>query len=137
LAICISDLERAAWPADLILLTLITLVTSGEAQVKSCGIYGGQRGTGAGFLRVLRFPLPILIPPTAPHSSSIVRLWYSRPVTGRRTKWAQSHLTPRNKKKKSDEHKLWSFLLCNCLWRLHVIVEAVKCILPIDTPFRP
>jgi hypothetical protein len=24
----------------------------------------------AGFLRVLRFPLPILIPPTAPHSSS-------------------------------------------------------------------
>jgi hypothetical protein len=27
-------------------------------------------GTGAGFLRVLRFPLPILIPPTAPYSSS-------------------------------------------------------------------
>jgi hypothetical protein len=32
----------------------------------SCGICGGQSGTGAGFLRVLRFPLPILIPPTAP-----------------------------------------------------------------------
>jgi hypothetical protein len=29
-----------------------------------------QNGTGAGFLRVLRLPLPILIPPTAPHSSS-------------------------------------------------------------------
>jgi hypothetical protein len=39
-----------------------------RAQVRSCGICGGQRGTGAGFLRVLRFPLPILIPPTAPHS---------------------------------------------------------------------
>jgi hypothetical protein len=27
-------------------------------------------GTGAGFLRILRFLLPILIPPTAPHTSS-------------------------------------------------------------------
>jgi hypothetical protein len=41
-----------------------------RAQIRSCGIYSGQRGTGGGFLRVLRFPLPILIPPTAPHSSS-------------------------------------------------------------------
>jgi hypothetical protein len=28
-----------------------------RSQVKSCGICGGQSGTGAGFLRVLRFPL--------------------------------------------------------------------------------
>jgi hypothetical protein len=35
-------------------------------QVWSCVICGGQSGTGAGFLRVLRLPLPILIPPTAP-----------------------------------------------------------------------
>jgi hypothetical protein len=27
---------------------------------KSCGICGGQSGTGAGYLRVLRFPLPII-----------------------------------------------------------------------------
>jgi hypothetical protein len=42
-----------------------------RAQVRSCGICGEQGGTGAGFLRILRFPLPILILPTAPHSSSI------------------------------------------------------------------
>jgi hypothetical protein len=33
----------------------------------ACGICGGQSGTGAGFLRVLRFPLPI-IPLTSPLS---------------------------------------------------------------------
>jgi hypothetical protein len=32
-----------------------------------CGVCGGQSGTGAGFLRVLRFPLPI-IPPISPSS---------------------------------------------------------------------
>jgi hypothetical protein len=37
-----------------------------RSQVRSCGTFGGQSGTGAGFLRVLRFPMPILIPPTAP-----------------------------------------------------------------------
>jgi hypothetical protein len=36
-----------------------------RAQVKSCGVYGGQSGTGAGFLRVLGFFLPIV-----PHLSS-------------------------------------------------------------------
>jgi hypothetical protein len=70
------------------------------SQVKSCGICGGQSGTGAGCLRVLLFPLPILIPPTAHHSSSsIIRGWYNRPSSGLRTKWTQSHPTPRNKKK--------------------------------------
>jgi hypothetical protein len=38
--------------------------------VRSCGICGGQSDTGAGFIRVLRFPLPILIPQTTPYSSS-------------------------------------------------------------------
>jgi hypothetical protein len=44
-----------------------------QAYVISCGICGGQSGIGAGFLRALRFPLTIFIPPTAPHSSSIIR----------------------------------------------------------------
>jgi hypothetical protein len=32
-----------------------------RSQVRSCGISGGQSGTRVGFLRVLRFPLPVLI----------------------------------------------------------------------------
>jgi hypothetical protein len=43
-------------------------------QVRYCGVCGGKSGTREGFLRVLRFPLPILIPPTAPQTS-IVRGW--------------------------------------------------------------
>jgi hypothetical protein len=33
----------------------------------ACGVCGGQSGIEAGFLRVLRFPLPI-IPPISPSS---------------------------------------------------------------------
>jgi hypothetical protein len=33
----------------------------------ACGVCGGHSGTGSGFLRVLRFPLPI-IPPISPLS---------------------------------------------------------------------
>jgi hypothetical protein len=53
---------------------------------RPCGICGGQSGTEAYFLRVLRFPLPIIIPSTAPHSSSITRGWYNRLISDRRTK---------------------------------------------------
>jgi hypothetical protein len=35
-----------------------------------CGICGGQSGVRASFLKVLRIPLPILIPPTALHQWS-------------------------------------------------------------------
>jgi hypothetical protein len=34
----------------------------------ACGVCGGQSGIGAGFLQVLRFPLPIIIPPISPSS---------------------------------------------------------------------
>jgi hypothetical protein len=52
-----------------------------RARVRSCGICGGQSGTGAGFLRVFRFPLPIFIPPISPQSpSSIIWGWYNRSV---------------------------------------------------------
>jgi hypothetical protein len=36
-------------------------------QVRSCIIYGRQSGNETGFLQVILFPLPILIPPTVPH----------------------------------------------------------------------
>jgi hypothetical protein len=52
-----------------------------------CGICGGQSGAGAGFLRVLRFPLPIFIPPIYPQSPSpTIRGWYNRPVVAAVTK---------------------------------------------------
>jgi hypothetical protein len=68
---------------------LPTVETRFRAQVRSCGI------CGAGFLRVCRFPLPILIPPTAPHSSSLIRGWHNKPGSDRRTKCTQPHPTPR------------------------------------------
>jgi hypothetical protein len=48
-----------------------------RARLRLRGIFGGQSGTGVGFLRVLRFHLPILVPPTAPHSSSTIRGSYN------------------------------------------------------------
>jgi hypothetical protein len=39
-----------------------------RARVWSIGICEGQSGSGAGFLRVLRFPLPIFIPQISPSS---------------------------------------------------------------------
>jgi hypothetical protein len=60
---------------------LSTAAARVRARVWSCGICGGQSGAGAGFLRVLRFPLPIFIPPISPQSpSSIIWGLYNRPV---------------------------------------------------------
>jgi hypothetical protein len=68
-----------------------------RTQLRSCGICSGQSGAGEGYLRVFRFPLPILIPSAAPHlSSSTLRSWYNRPNIGRSTKWTQSHSTTRS-----------------------------------------
>jgi hypothetical protein len=49
-----------------------------RARVWSSGICGGQSGAGAGFLRVLRFPLSILILTNSPSSQS-PRGRYNRP----------------------------------------------------------
>jgi hypothetical protein len=62
-----------------------------RSQVRSCGICGEQCSIGTGFRRAHRFLLPILIPLTAPYSSSIIRGWQNRLNSGRRTKWTQSH----------------------------------------------
>jgi hypothetical protein len=57
-----------------------------RAQVRVRGICGGQSVTGARFVRVFWFFLPILIPPTVPHSSSLILGWYNRPISGRHIK---------------------------------------------------
>jgi hypothetical protein len=43
-----------------------------RARFRSCGILGGESGTGAGFLQVLWFPLPIFILPVASQSPSSI-----------------------------------------------------------------
>jgi hypothetical protein len=69
------------------------------------GICCRQSCTGAGFLRILRFPLPVQIPLNSPYPS-IIRGWYSRPNSGRRTRWTQPHPTPRKYKKGCSSYML-------------------------------
>jgi hypothetical protein len=67
--------------AQVVSCRLPTATARVRPRVRSCGICGGQSGTGAGFLRVLWILLPIRIPPIAPQSSSsIIWGWYHRPV---------------------------------------------------------
>jgi hypothetical protein len=53
-----------------------------RAQVRSCGSLGEQSGIRQIVLRILRSLPPILIAPTAPHSSSTIQGWYNRPDIG-------------------------------------------------------
>jgi hypothetical protein len=55
----IDVLDRAAGRAivQVVSRRLPTTAARVRAHVKLCGIYGGQSGTGADFLRVLRFPV--------------------------------------------------------------------------------
>jgi hypothetical protein len=78
--------------AQVVTRRLPTAAARVRAGDRSCGICGGQSGTWAGFLRLLRFPLLICTPPIAPRpSSSIIWGWYNTPNSGRSTKWTQSH----------------------------------------------
>jgi hypothetical protein len=70
---------------------------------RTCGICGRQSGIEAGFLRILRFPLPI-IPPPAAHILSIIQGCYDKPNGRRRTKWAESHCAPRSEKEETQMH---------------------------------
>jgi hypothetical protein len=70
---------------------LTTAAVRIRARVRSFGICGGQSGTRAGFLEVLRFPLPIRIPPIAQQSPlPIIWGWYDKPNSGRSTKRTHS-----------------------------------------------
>jgi hypothetical protein len=80
-----NEIDRAI--AQAVSRWLPTAAARVRARVRSCEICGGQNGTGAGLLRVLRLPLPIRIPLIAPQSSSssIIWDWYNRPNSGRST----------------------------------------------------
>jgi hypothetical protein len=64
-----------------------------RSRLWSSGICCGQSGAWAGFLRVLRFPLPIRS--TKFSILTIIRGRYNRPrINGRRTEWTQFGLHP-------------------------------------------
>jgi hypothetical protein len=67
-SLCLRESEAVI--AQAVSRWLPTAAARVRAQVRSCGNCGGHNGTGAGFLRTLRFFLPIIIPPISPHSSS-------------------------------------------------------------------
>jgi hypothetical protein len=76
-----------------------------RSRAKSCGICGEQSGTGGGFLRVLRFLLPIFIPSNAPYSS-IIRGWYNGPAC------QVGSVSPRPNKLKKNYALVLRYLLC-------------------------
>jgi hypothetical protein len=79
LAATANSLEGRAM-AQAVSRWLPTAAARVRSRVWSSGICGRQSGAGAGFLRVLRFPLPIFIPPIAPESPSpVIWGWYNRP----------------------------------------------------------
>jgi hypothetical protein len=101
-----------------------------RAQVRSREICCGQNGSGAGILQVLRFPLPILIPAIAPHSSSIIRGLYNRPVNGRRTKWTHK-VSPHPKKLRRNQEVTLRSGTYVPMWRRNLLspsfgVEVLK-----------
>jgi hypothetical protein len=87
---------------------LPTSVAWVRSRVWSSWICGGQSGSGAGFLRVLQFPLPIFIPPITPQSPSpIIWGWYNRPEVAT-IQGTYSHPTS-NKRKSFYLNLFWGF----------------------------
>jgi hypothetical protein len=66
-----------------------------QSQFRSCGVCGGLSCTGVGFLQVLQFPQPILIPLSTQYSSMIGG-WCGGPISGLCIKWTLSYLASHN-----------------------------------------
>jgi hypothetical protein len=65
---CIFYFHQGCAVAQAVSRWLPTAVARVRVQA-ACGVCGGQSDTGAGFLRLLRFPLPIIIPQISLSSS--------------------------------------------------------------------
>jgi hypothetical protein len=62
-------------------LQLFAALATIWSEVRFCGIYDWTSGTEAGFLKVLRVYLPILISPNAPLLPSVIRSWRNTTFT--------------------------------------------------------
>jgi hypothetical protein len=95
---------------------LATAAARVRARVWSCGICGGQSGAGAGFLRVLRFPLSNFIPPIASQSpSSIIWGLYNRPEVAA----VPRDLVPPHKKR-------WGWEEQADIWNWHKVLVVIR-----------
>jgi hypothetical protein len=85
----LTCLRKVACIAQAVSRRLPTASARVRSQVRLFGICGGQSGTGAGYIQVLRFSVPILIPSTALHSLITIlpfdavwfRYWQRREIT--------------------------------------------------------
>jgi hypothetical protein len=70
LCLCLSQKRATIFQIRALAQAIRRWLPTAAARVRlraACGVCGGQSVTGADFLRVLRFPLPI-IPPISPSS---------------------------------------------------------------------